>query len=194
MSPLPVIADVYRCAVTLLGSGGQTATNVFHVGSGATTAIDVANAIDGDPDGHNPWQFCSALFESARIDVIKLDGTSAEVSKIAEHILGTQAGQVLFESSALIKLMTDLRGKEHRGRMFIGPLTEESVSAGVLGGSVVTGIAAAMGAWKSNLEDEIGGNLKVASYKLGTASNVTSTLTENVQRTQRRRLRRVTGR
>lgn len=194
MSPLPVIADVYRCAVTLLGTNGATATNVFHVGSGATTAIDVAHAIDGDPDGNNPWQYCSDLFASASISVIKLDGTSAEVTTFADHILGTQSGQVLYEASAVIKLLTELRGKEHRGRMFIGPLTESTVAGGILAGSSVSGLVDGMTAWKSNLEDEIGGNLKVASYKLGTATNVSSFFVENVQRTQRRRLRRITGR
>jgi hypothetical protein len=191
--PLPVIADVYRCAVTLLGVDGTTATNVFHFGSGATSETALADSIDTLRGGVTPWDFASDVYDRSKISIEKLDGVSAAFERNCVNIKGTQSGQILYEAAAVIKLTTAVRGRSARGRMYIGPLTEATVAGGVVNGGTVTALDTAFEDWVTGVEGDIGGNFKIVSYLHSTAQNLTGHLTETQQRTQRRRLRRKTG-
>lgn len=190
--PLPVISNAYRCAMIQQGPSGALATTVFHFGAGGTTATDVADSIDNALLAGNPWSFVSSLFTSGIIEVTALDGVSASVQKPTARLAGTQSGQTLFEAAAVIKFLTALRGREHRGRIFIGPLTESSVDEGVIDSGTVSGLQSAIEDFTADLEATLGGSMKVASYKLGSVENVISFLVTPQQRTQRRRLKRVT--
>lgn len=192
--PLPVIADVFRCALTITTNTGGSTTNVLHFGSGSVSASEMADAIQAALTSDNPWAYVSSDFVNGSVAVTPLDGSSATFEKPVAELVGTQGGQTLFEAAMVVKLSTAQRGASHRGRVFIGPLTEDSVNEGFIAGSTVAGFQTAFENWVSGVQSAIGGNLKVASYKLSTAANVLGILTTNQQRTQRRRLVRVTGR
>lgn len=193
--PLPVIADVFRCAVTLTGSGLQSATNVFHISAPGATASDVADGINSAAGAGDPWAGVNAVMTDASITVTPLDGVSGSHIQGANLIVPGAGGQPLFEASMVAKFATGLAGREHRGRMFIGPLSEDQVNAGVVLDTLVAGTLDAITDWIADLNGQaIPKDLVVASYKLSTASSVTSVTVTQQQRTQRRRLRRVTGR
>lgn len=191
--PLPIIADVFRCAINLSDPSGGSATNILHFGAGGgATASDIAHAIDDEAATTHPWQYVANTFADCIIEVTPLDGATAPFVLTSANIAGTQSGTKLYEAAAVVKLTTALRGREHRGRSFIGPLTEGSVAAGALDPGTRSGLETAFQDWQAAVEANIGGNLKVASYKLSTAENVVSATVGPFQRTQRRRLQRVT--
>ena len=192
---LPVIADVFRCALTLTGSALGSSTNVFHISAPGATATDVANGIDTAAASGDPWSNVASSFGAPQVVVTPLDGVSGSHAQILSNVTPGIGGSVLYESALVIKLGTGFSGREHRGRMFIGPLTEDHVSAGVIDSAVVSDEFTQITDFITALNGlAIPMDLGVASYKLSTWSSVTSIIVTGQQRTQRRRLRRVTGR
>lgn len=192
--PLPVISDVFRVAFSANLGGGGTCANVLHVSAPAASATDVLDVIKATPDADN-WYTEVVASDNFLITVTPLDGVSASVQDFAENLAGESTGETVYEASIVLKLHTPLRGREHRGRQYIGPLPEGALTAGVVSSTAVgftlDRFRTAVASWL--LADPVI-TLGVASYKDATFEAVDLVSATQQQRTQRRRLRRVTGR
>src|SRR5262249_41995151 len=119
-----------------------------------------------------------------------LDGSSATQSFTTggpAKWKGTETGEeVIAQMAMLVKIQTALRGRSHRGRIYLPWVSEGSQTAGVIGPTIV---AAAQTAWTAfiaamNTADaEVG----VASYKHASWQPCTVAAVESFGGTQRRR-------
>jgi hypothetical protein len=188
--PLPVIPDIWRCALNWETSS-QHAVNVIHVSDnvGTRDAADIAVTLDFC------WQ--SGQFEpvaaGAQItsyDLIKLDGTTATTTVPTSGPSGGGGSEWIPAASALVSFQTGLRGRDHRGRMYLPFLAETKQNDGVI--SVTSG-ATYQGHWDAWVALLIAQDLPlvVASYKDAEATTVSAALVRFKAATQRRRQQRV---
>jgi hypothetical protein len=192
MAALPVIPNVFRVAVRWNGGAPLTAVNVMHFQK-ATGTSDALNAALQTNFTAAMW---GALIQAAAIyelDIIPLDGSSATSVYtvpvgLAYH--GGTAGEGNPSAAVLVKLQTGLRGRSHRGRLFL-PFPGESASGnGLTLPSSVTGMQSAWDTFKSAM-NTAGYVWGVASYTLGTFSPITTLKVEAPLGTQRRRQSRI---
>jgi hypothetical protein len=192
MPPLPVITDVFRCAINWQstgGSGAQTAENVIHILAAGKTAAQVGAAIDGDTDP-NMFLSMSSAVSAPSVSITPLDGTSATLDFPLTTWVGTAAGDFVPAVSQLLSLQTAVRGRSHRGRIYVPFTTENRVSQGFA--TDPTNPPAQAAAWLEWAADILVGGftLVVASYKLRTAAAVTNIIGRQASATQRRRQER----
>lgn len=198
--PLPVIANTYRCALKWAETtSGQTAVNVIHIkanGSG-TTASDAFHALDTAVTAAM-WDSATTGASITEVDITPLDGTSGTISFSTAGVsrwAGSAGGDFIPAVAGLIKLGTPLRGRNHRGRIFL-PFTAE---AGVANGSfLLTDVTVVTNAWVAFQATLVGlspveWSLGVASYdrkNLGAGAGfegINSVALERAVATQRRR-------
>jgi len=193
MPPLPVIANVYRVALNYLHGGtAQIAVNVIHVRSASTNPALVALAIHSSMLNKMFTTMSSgALCKS--MDLTRLDGTSAAYHHTMTPFSG-QGSSGDFEpgSTAVVGFRTALRGRSHRGRLYLPFLAEGQASNGQL----TAGQALVLLLGWSNFVNALPTKtplcfLVVASYKLATATDVVTTPVLRAYGTQRRRQERV---
>lgn len=198
MPALPVINDVFRCALNWTDPTGQTATNVIHIRANFAdpTPTLVMGALDSSARA-DMWD--SATLSSAITDVAitPLDGVSATehfTPATPAHWKGEQSGDFIPQVAVVVKLTTGERGRSHRGRVFV-PFTCETVAAnGSLGSSVQAAMLTAWENFQGNLEAYTHPcQLDVASYKEANSLLVTGFFVEGVLGTQRRRQGRLRG-
>lgn len=121
--------------------------------------------------------------------VTPLDGVTASTSYptgSSGKWVGTQSGDMVPATAAVIKLTTTLRGRSHRGRVFLPFITETAQTNGKL----LTGITGVLQTAWGNFLVALGISgieWVVASYKLSTAQVVNNVLAEQALGTQRRR-------
>ena len=190
MPLLPVIANIHRCAILIEDPTAQRAVNVLHIRGTGLTAEQVADNLDAALDG-NMYGAMSSTCHLRLLTVTPLDGVSASFSKVIDHAgAGPDVGFIP-QVAALVKLQTALRGREHRGRVFMPFTSEGSVANGQVAVLVVASIQSA---WDDFVADLTLGasecHLVVASYKLASAEDVTTVLAEHQTATQRRRQER----
>jgi len=195
--PLPVIADVYRCAVEQ-HIGDQLVVNVIHVQTTADVsslqvAEDVAGAW-GITNGFSLSQSEQLVYDN--VHVTKLDGVSLSADHDfadADHQTGAQVAAPVPSNVALVlSLQTGARGRSHRGRIYLAGEVETEVespaarwdpglaaSVDTQWGNFVTALAAGLG-----LEFPV-----VASYKLAEAFPITRVVARTAFGTQRLRAR-----
>lgn len=190
MPALPVIADCQRIAINWRSTHGLTAANIIHVNAGAHSESDTWALLDT----HWTADMMGTMSADSVIEKVvieKLDGVSAaqEFGPMTQHT-GSGSGDAIAQCSTLVKLTTPLRGRSHRGRIYLpftgeGNVTEGKLSGGgfVSQGTAWTAFIAAMVADASDIV--------VASYKLATMETVTGVLVETITATQRRRLDRL---
>jgi hypothetical protein len=149
--PLPVITDVFRCALKWDWSGGQQkAVNVIHIHAGATgqAASDAFAALDASVVV-GMWDNAVNVAGITEVDITKLDGASATTSFStggAAKWSGSAGGNMEPAAAVLVKGSTGVRGRDNRGRVFL-PFTSE---AAVDNGFLVSGLAATMTtAWET---------------------------------------------
>lgn len=147
--PLPVIPNTYRCALKWSEtSSGQTAVNVIHIkanGSG-TTATDAFNALNVNVSV-SMWGCAVSSASITEVDITPLDGTSGTISfntAGSTHWAGSAGGDWIPAVAALIKLGTPLRGRQHRGRIFL-PFTSEAAVAN--GSILLSSVTVVTNAW-----------------------------------------------
>src|SRR5690348_4074036 len=188
--PLPVITNVWRIAINWQAPS-QTAVNVIHIldTGGMATAANLATILDGD------WQ--TGQFEtvssSATItgyDIIKLDGSSATVHVSATGPSGTGGSEFIPAASVLVSFGTGLRGRDHRGRLYLPFTAETKQNDGVVSVSSFSALETAWVNWATALAtDNI--PLQVASYKDAASEDVITATVRSTLATQRRRQQRV---
>lgn len=189
--PLPVIVDVVRAAVRGTCPSGQRWINVHHLRkiagapwlAGDFTTIDplLRRLYSGAAFGAGiPWMSsCVAAVTLDDISYTPLDGTSP-TSVITAGLAGGAAGTSLpSEVAAVLTLRTNLRGRSHRGRVYLPPVSTGTVSAGgIIPAANVTGEVAQAGGMSTALV-AAGYWPCVASYLLHTSSDITSYTMDN---------------
>lgn len=199
MPALPVITNVWRCTFNWSVAGGQLAVNVIHIRdeSGAATAGDIFTAIDAAAD-QAMWGAQTDGASVHQVDLLPLDGVHATSSfptgSPAKWTGGSGGTTWTPQNANLIKVTTGLRGRSHRGRVFLPFVDESAGSDGVMLSATVTSVTAA---WQDFDDDLSAGtpslSFGVASYKLAQFNEATSILAESLFGTQRRRQGRLRG-
>jgi hypothetical protein len=196
MPPLPVIPRVLRVALEWSGDAGQRGANVIHIESAvAGSAAQVMAALDAHVTSGMWGPVCDAASITV-VNITPLDGVSATQSftpATPAHWTGGTGGGCFPAEAAIVKLTTGLRGRSHRGRIFLPFIAEAAQDDGV-----ITGMDVVQTAWDTFNTDMLAdivlnAFMVVASYKLGTASPVASFLGEVLAGTQRRRMERIRG-
>jgi hypothetical protein len=191
MPPLPVIPDVFRVAITWSGVGGVNPVNVMHFRdlTSSSTAADLAAVINTNWSSEMIWCLSEDQV-GALLKITPLDGSSStqDFNCDPASFVGLSDPQYAPQVAQVVKLVTGVRGRSKRGRVFLGPVAESAMSDGALGaGSGFSGQQPAWGAFEAGLI-AAGFQITVASYKLGSDQLVTATVPEQVLATQRRRL------
>lgn len=193
MAPLPVITHVWRCALRWSTASGQLAVNVIHIRdeSGTAVADDVYGALNSAVVPLM-WYPASGGASVSEVDVLPLDGvhgTASYTTGSPAKWTGASGGTVWEPAlSALIKLGTGLRGRTHRGRIFLPFTDQTSAVDGKLADLTVTDTTAAWQGFQTSLNaGSPAFTLGVASYKLAQFNVAESILCEAPLATQRRR-------
>jgi hypothetical protein len=193
MGALPVILNTFRCALNWTHSSGQSATNVIHITdpTGLFDATAVEEAIE-DAAGTGMWAAVSSGAVVTDIAITPLDGVSATqhfTPSDEATFTGGSSGDFVPAVSVLVKLSTSLRGRSHRGRVFLPFITEGNISNGALSSTPQATMQTGWESFKSNLDSDPDGpfHLVVASYKLATTHVLSSINVEGMTATQRRR-------
>jgi hypothetical protein len=194
---LPVIADVYRCAIES-HLGDQHMANVIHVEEQTTTsATNIAQLVSeawGADGGFT--QFQTSDYELDNVHVTKLDGSSLSIDhdfSTADHTSGTQSGASVPSNVALVvALGTGARGRSHRGRIYVPAVHVSFVSspAAHWSSTFIANIVDRMDAIRGVLQGSTANaDIVVASYKLAEAFPITSVVARRDFGTQRGRAR-----
>lgn len=192
MAPLPTITNVFRCAFNWReASTGQIGVNVMHFRAPGFTAEEVATAVDsiGNLEYWSPMVTDAYMVQ---FDVTPLDGAGATHSQAPTHggWGGSQSGDFSPASAVVVSFKTALRGRSHRGRIYLPFIAEAVISDGQLTGAQVTALNTG---WAAFISSAAGAGVTpvVASYKLSTAADITGTSVISGLGTQRRRQGRV---
>lgn len=140
----------------------------------------------------NMFKPCANVMALNSYDVIKLDGSSptVHIAEVSPQTGGTVSVQPIANSSVVVKLRTGIRGRSHRGRVFLPPTAEQAYSDGVIDTADAAAIQSGWASFITNMASDLA-PLVVASYKLATASNVLNASTRIGTGTQRMRQTRV---
>ena len=188
MPALPVITDVIRTTVHREDGQGRSANNVMHF---LSPGYDV-NALDLNFQTANVRAMWDPIWDGygfITLNYLPLDGTSATttiIPGVPADFTGEGTGELIPAESALIKLRTGLRGRSHRGRIYLGGIGEDRNQDGANTSATVSELQDVWSTFVSDM-DTAGTPLHVASYTLATSSPVVSVLAETIAGTQRRR-------
>ena len=135
------IGDVYRVSIIGAAAGVQI-VNTFHVRqvSGLTNTVESDVATIFNASCKTPYLAClDDSYAMERINVIKVSEGPPEGGDIVSTGAGTLLGEALpFQDAAVLSIRTGVPGRRYRGRMYIGPLTENYQASGVLSGAYIT--------------------------------------------------------
>jgi hypothetical protein len=189
MPPLPVIPNVFRVAWHWSGPSGISAVNVMHFECPAGFPLSVIVEALDDAVLVNMFAWTASTCFVDDITVTPLDGLTASESfapPTPAKWVGGGLGEALPAVAGIVKLQTGLRGRSHRGRVFIPFVGEGEITVGTLidVAAVETAWTAFTAALASDTPSVVMG---VASYKLSTFSALTAVTAELLAATQRRR-------
>jgi uncharacterized protein YfiM (DUF2279 family) len=172
--------------------------NVIHIldKTGTAIASDIAVEMDAAADA-SLWNEVVPSASVTDIAVTPLDGvtaTSHYVPATPGNWVGQNGADFAPAAAQVIKLGTGLRGRSHRGRVFVPFQNQLAYTDGLLS----SGTAAARStSWQDFNDDMAGGAhnlaITIASYKLATQQPVVSFNCELPLGTQRRRQGRLRG-
>lgn len=190
--PLPVITNISRVALNWTGPGGQQATNVIHIddNTGGHTDAQLRTALDNAADAAM-WVQQVPGASVTDIAITPLDGTSPTTHAppiTPAHWTGQNGASFAPAVSILIKIGTNLRGRSHRGRLFLPFVNDGILTNGLLDDGDVSNYTSA---WRDFFDDLEAGapayTPGVASYKLATFRPEQTVSCEKAFGTQRRR-------
>lgn len=190
MADLPIIENVYRCALNWTGAA-QTAENVIHIQQDGGSSDSVFAGLN-DAQSTHMFESASSSTGVYSVSITPLDGSSVTSDYIAPSTdwNGNTGGNWSPAVAVTIKMLTAIRGRSFRGRLYL-PFTADSAQEnGSIGGSMAGTMANAWADWLAALADETLVPV-VASYKLAVATPIVSILPQLGCSTQRRRQRRV---
>jgi hypothetical protein len=198
MGALPVIADVFRCALNWTTSGGQTATNVIHIhdqagGHNQSDAMAVLNATVTA----TMWRPVVPSAVVTDVAITPLDGSSATqhfAPATPAHWTGQNGTDFVPQVSVLLKLATVQRGRSKRGRVFLPFTAESSIQNGLVDSTQAASMTTDWTTFLSALlTHSPSWEWVVASYKNASMQAVDTVTCELVAATQRRRQGRLRG-
>lgn len=139
--PLPTIPRTFRCALKWLDPGsGQTWVNVIHIQAADTTTDtsgvwhDLDATVTAGMWGHT---LTTTGMVQAAITPLGTGGATQFYSNSgAAKWRGAQAGDFVPAAAVIVKETTTLRGRKHRGRIFLGQPVEGIISNGTLQSSL----------------------------------------------------------
>lgn len=128
--PLPIIPNVYRVTFNYSNSSGVTAHNVLHFLAASGDEEDLGDEISSNLSSN----MFAPLYNGVRPDtftILKLDGSSAGVEYVNLNSAdGQGSGEAVPAAAAVLSLRTATRGPRGRGRLFLGPVTEDQLDSG----------------------------------------------------------------
>lgn len=192
MPALPVIANVFRCAINWDDGASARAVNVMHFLSVTLTPAQIATALGAHIQANQLGTMVGQA-EARTVDITPLDGTTATQRFALANWSGPLAtGDYSPASAVLVKLTTALRGRSNRGRIFLPFPSESKISNGIVDATTVGNMTTAWLAF-DNAMATAGATLQVTSYKHANTHALTNISVENVLATQRRRQSRLRG-
>jgi hypothetical protein len=155
--------------------------------TGVMNTTDVFNIMDNHVTT-DMWRTCSDEARIATVDIAPLtvNPLTVQHATVSGGWVGPNSGEYIPQVAAIVKLLTTVGGRRHRGRVFL-PFTREGiVSAGALTGATA---ATVEGAWLAFMNDCQADDLYlcVASYVASSSQDVSNILCEAQTGTQRRR-------
>jgi len=190
--PLPVIADVFRCAFEWEHVGtNQSAVNVMHFSGPGKTAANVQTALLAHVDARMFAPVRNSC-DVKNATITPLDGSTASLvtGPMAGWVGGATTGDTIPGTSAVVSLRSALRGRSNRGRVFLPFISESAQADGLLVGGYITDLLAGWGAFATAMA-AAGIALGIASYKNANWHQATTVLIDTRCGTQRRRQERV---
>jgi hypothetical protein len=191
MPPLPIIADVFKVGFHWSHSNGQTAYNVMHFHTSILTASGLEALLNTSWSGSMILE-CSLAAKIDRLDITKLDGSSATVAFTETNARwsGGSTDAIIPAAAQVVSFRTGLRGRSNRGRIYLPFMVESNFAAGSVSGA---SNATIQNAWNSFVTGMAAGTapLCVASYLHANSHDVTSAIVEFTCGTQRRRQSRL---
>jgi len=192
--PLPVIANVYRCAFEWVNDNQTSwrATNVIHVSKSGSTPAAVYTALDTNVTA-NMWRQTGTDSHIRYVVITPLDGSSVSLStatgNTAKWSGALTPGDMISQGCEIVKFKTAKRGRNYRGRVYLPWIGESTVANNVITAGNVTLSQTAWGAFFTAMV-AAGFQPVVASYALSTAEAITALEVETNIATQRKRNRR----
>jgi hypothetical protein len=190
VAPLPVIADTYRCAITWVNSFySRSAVNVMHFYAPASSAAAVWTALDAHVTA-NMWGAATVDMQATQVQITPLDGSTNTVietpAAVAKWQGAQSTGDIVPQVAVIVKSVTSIRGRSHRGRIFLPYPAELKISLGLVDATVQSNTTSA---WASFLTAMSAAAVHptVASYKLASQSQITGYTCERMLATIRRR-------
>lgn len=195
MGHLPVIGQTWRATFEFNELQGVKPRNVMHFfdSVGGATPADVFNAIQGAIPNPGIFQPLKSGFICQTVSLIHLDGTSGSTAHNTDGSSkweGFTSGDPIPNLAAVVKLATGLRGREHRGRVFLGPIGESANDGGMLTGSWAADTTTNWVTF-TNALITAGFPLVVASYKHSSQSPVDNVRCRNRCGSVNRRLKQI---
>lgn len=193
VAPLPIITSTWRVAFNWFDSTtAVTAENVMHFREGSTGVLALSAAIDSHVTA-GMWQQTTANQVIQSLDLTPLDG-----SGLTQHFItgsgvkysgDLSGGDYIPQGCMLVKNLTGVRGRSHRGRVYLPWVAESVQSNGTL---TAANVASCTTAWNTFLAAMRADEWApvVASYTLGTAEDTIAFTVEPKMATQRRRMHR----
>jgi hypothetical protein len=189
MAPLPTIADTYRVVFRWTQ---DSVVNVTHIHAAASVPNDVWNAINGHVTA-NMWAASCTNNKVSSVDITPLFSNGATQTFVTDGSAkwtGVQSAAGIPNSALVLSQHTLFRGPANRGRLFLGPISEDSQTDGVIattirGACVVAWTAFGVALVAASMEHV------VASYKHATALTIVNYSARAASGTQRRRQSRL---
>lgn len=141
MPPI-VIPFTYEVRCNWNAPGGVKPVNVFHVSAvGGGNEADIGHDVHLAMETGMFWPMSTgATLES--VMVTKLDGVTAGVVTGVGDIVGSGIGELIPAGCAVVSLRSETRGSQGRGRVYVGPVTEDQQASGLLGATARTNMQA----------------------------------------------------
>lgn len=193
--PLPVITGVYRVTLNWNIYNGIRPANVLHFympsGDEDDLRANIDSAILATASPSHMFHPLPGNYTCDNIDILKLDnGSASQTRDLAHPWVGGRATNADMSPAiaAVVSLRTTQRGPRGRGRVFVGPVAEDSAGSGILS-STSQGLM--LSAWR-DFQDSLEAatpvtHLCVASYAHDDQHIVTSIHVPSTLATQRRR-------
>lgn len=189
MTPLPVIAGIYRVTLDWRYGIQLTAHNVLHFDDQAASGSEASlfAALGANLDG-NMVETMGNQCSLDGIDIIPLDGVSSSTHHALDGTFtGQQTGEAITQAATIVSQYTGVRGAANRGRVYLPFVAENAQNAGLLTAALRTTQDAAWETFRVAMEADDWPMAQV-SYLNAVARAVTSIAVKPVVGTQRRRL------
>lgn len=192
MAELPIIENVYRITIEWQGNNGFPSVNTFHA-RGTEGDTDPGSFLDSVTSTlsahHDMFNFLISGTLMARVSLTPLDGHTAPVEGVVTGGFGIGTSNAIPAVAQLVHIGTGQRGARGRGRMYIGPITEDATSGGFLDATRAGTVQTAWNDFADDLRDEVDHSLVlgVASYVHADFNDYASITVPHLCATQRRR-------